>query len=297
MDHNEELSDLFLLEELKKRLEKKNNLLKTQSAMVTELEELNDRLRDVEHVKSGFLSNIKNEINNPLTSILGLSGQILNGSVMDPEKIKFLASLINKEAFSLDFQLRNIFSAAEIEAGEIDPQPSALNIDELLQNQINFFQFKAIQQGIIISYSGVTGKIFRTDGAMLQSIVMNLLANAIQFSTVGQNVTVWCNIDKNELEIAVQNSGKGIDPKDYKHIFERFRQLESGATKTHQGHGLGLSIVREFTDALHGKIEINSEPGKLTTFTIKLKEFEKSKFPEGFSTEGEEIFFGNEEVL
>lgn len=265
--------------------------------MVAELEELNDRLRDVEHVKSGFLSNIKNEINNPLTSILGLSGQLIHGPAMDEEKIKFLASLINKEAFSLDFQLRNIFSAAEIEAGEINPQPSALNIDDLIQNQINFFQFKAIQHGIIINYSGVTGKIFRTDGAMLQSIVMNLIANAIQFSPIGQNVSIWCSINSNELEIAVQNFGKGIDPKDHKHIFERFRQLESGATKTHQGHGLGLSIVREFTDALHGKIEIKSESGKQTTFIIKLKEFEKSKFPEGFSSEGEEIFFGNEEVL
>jgi two-component system, OmpR family, phosphate regulon sensor histidine kinase PhoR len=264
------LSDSFLLEELKKRLDEKNKLLNTQSALVLELEELNDRLRDVEQMKSGFLSNIRNEINNPLTSILGLSGQMIHGPAMDVEKIMRVANLINKEAFSLDFQLRNIFSAAEIEAGEINPQPSAVNVDDLIANQIQYFHFKAIQHNIQVTYQGGQGRHFKTDGAILHSVVMNLLANAIEFSLEGKQVNIQCTISDNVLTIGVQDFGKGIDPKDRKHIFERFRQLDSGTTKTHQGHGLGLSIVKEFTDALRGKIEIDSEIGKQTTITITL---------------------------
>ncbi len=293
----EKLTDQFLLEELKKRLDEKNKLLKTQSDMVLELEELNDRLRDVERVKSGFLSNIRNEINNPLTSILGLSGQLIHGQAMDAEKIKRIASLINKEAFSLDFQLRNIFSAAEIEAGEMEPQSASVNIDDLIQNQIHYFQLKSLQHNISVEYQGVNGKHFKTDGAMLQSVVMNILSNAIEFSEEGKQVNIYCDVLGSDLVIKVQNDGMGIDLKDRKHIFERFKQLDAGTTKTHQGHGLGLSIIKEFTDALRGKIEIDSEVNKQTTVTIILPEFEMSLMAEGFSSDGQEMLFTDEEVL
>ena len=89
----------------------------------------------------------------------------------------------------------------------------------------------------------------------------------------------------------------GIDLKDRKHIFERFKQLDAGTTKTHQGHGLGLSIIKEFTDALRGKIEIDSEVNKQTTVTIILPEFEMSLMAEGFSSDGQEMLFTDEEVL
>ena len=297
MKTREVLSDSLLLEELKSRLEEKNKLLQTQSEFVVELKELNDRLRDSERVKSGFLSNIRNEINNPLTSILGLSAQIIHGQVIDTEKIKHIASLINKEAFSLDFQLRNIYSAAEIEAGEIAPQPAQVNIDALIENQIQYFQFKATGHGVTILYQPTKGKHFRTDGAMLQSIVMNLLANAIEFSFENQPVTISCQYTGHQLVLVVRNFGKGIDPKDVKLIFERFKQLDTGTTKTHHGHGLGLSVVQEFAEALQGKIEIASEVDKQTSVTVSLREFLVVQGPEGFSSDGQEMLFTDEEVL
>jgi signal transduction histidine kinase len=299
MDANNtsELTDDFLLGELNKRLTEKNNLLKSQAELLIELEGLNERLRDTERVKSGFLSNIRNEINNPLTSIIGLSHQISHGPGMDIEKLKRIATMISKEAFTLDFQLRNIFSAAEIEAGEITPQAAIVDIDELVRSQIEYFQSKAIQHSVSIIFENPEDRNFKTDGKLVQAIVMNILANAIEFSPPNKQVVVRCRIANGLLTLEVQDLGPGISMEERKYLFQRFRQLDTGSTKTHSGHGLGLSIVKEFTDALRGQIEINSEVGLQTTVTVTLPEFELSQLPEGFSFDGQEVLFGDEEIL
>lgn len=297
MENEKDLSDTFLLEELAKRLKEKNGLLKGQMNLLVELEQLNDRLIESERVKSGFLSNIRNEINNPLTAILGLSGELFHGKDLSETKIKHISGIINKEALSLDFQLRNIFSAAEIESGETNPQSSNVNIDNLIQTQISFFKFKSFKKNITVVYNPLNGILFKTDGAMLQSIVMNLLANAIEFSIENQKVAIDVEIADGKLKLRVQNQGEGISSKDQKYIFDRFKQLDTGTTKNHQGHGLGLSIVKEFTDLLGGKIVIDSELDKQTTITVLIPEFSFNQLPESFSSDGQEILFGDEEIL
>jgi len=289
--------DEAILQELQSRLTRKNQLLTSQTKLVYELEKLNDKLRDVERVKSGFLSNIRNEINNPLTAILGLSRQIIGTRGLNDDKIMRAATLINKEAFNLDFQLRNIFSAAEIEAGEVSIRSAMVNVNELIQNQIQHFQLKAKQLGVTMHYEPNIHHPFKTDGALLNVIVMNLLSNAIEFSMPGGNVTIEYHIDSGNMKLQVKDHGKGINPTDVEQIFQRFVQLETGTTKTHQGHGLGLSIVKEFTDLLNGTINIRSEVGAMTIVTVTLPPFAPDEVPSGFSSSGEEILFDDGEIL
>lgn len=296
MERLHDLSDESLLDELQRRLSKKDQALEAQLRLVSELENLNEKLREVERVKSGFLSNIRNEINNPLTAILGLSLQIIGNGTAQPEKTQRAARLINKEAFSLDFQLRNIFSAGEIEAGEVSVQPAIVNVHELILNQIRYFQFKANQNNVAVSYAPLADVNFRTDGAMLAAIVMNLLANAIEYSNHGGVVTLGCTLFQHELLLSVQNYGKEIHPDHVKRVFQRFVQMETGSTKHHQGHGLGLSIVKEFTDLLNGTIAIRSLEGA-TIVTVRLPAFSLDDTPAGFSPHGEELLFDEGEVL
>ena len=297
MENLNRLTDEALLLELQSRLVKKNYLLEAQSKLVSELEKLNDKLRDVEQVKSGFLSNIRNEINNPLTAILGLSRQIIGDHVLNEEKTKRAAGLINKEAFNLDFQLRNIFSAAEIEAGEVSVRPAMVNIKELIQNQIRYFQLKANEHNVSITHDPMPQQYFKTDGEMLNVIVMNLLSNAIEFSLPGGEVNIRYDLHPQEIVLKVEDHGKGIHPTNVKQIFQRFVQLDTGTTKTHQGHGLGLSIVKEFTDLLNGKIDIKSDVGIRTLITVSLPEFALDAVPTGFSSTGGELLFDEGEVL
>jgi signal transduction histidine kinase len=291
-----ELSDEALLHELQRRLMKKSHLLDAQTRLVSELEKLNEKLREVERVKSGFLSNIRNEINNPLTAILGLSRQI-SGLDSADDRIRRCATLINKEAFQLDFQLRNIFSAAEIEAGEVAVCAAVVDINELVRNQIRYFHLKAEQNGIVIDFEAIPQKHFKTDGALFNAIVMNLLSNAIEYSLPGGKVIVDCKVVEGKLVLQVIDYGKGINPADIKQMFQRFVQLESGTTKTHQGHGLGLSIVKEFTDLLGGEIDIKSEVGVETIVTVTLPEFALDEVPSGFAPGGDEILFDEGEIL
>ena len=111
------IADYDLISELKRRFDEKSNAIHEIIIMTNKIEELNERLRIAESHKSNFLSNIRNEINNPLTVIMGMANQ-LNMKVMDPKSVSITAETIYNEAFDLDFQLKNIFVAAEIEAGE-----------------------------------------------------------------------------------------------------------------------------------------------------------------------------------
>lgn len=290
------MSDELLLKELQRRLFQKDQALETQMRLVSELENVNGKLREVERVKSGFLSNIRNEINNPLTAILGLSVQIIGNDASHHEKTKKAARLINKEAFSLDFQLRNIFSAAEIEAGEVAVQPAIVNVHELILNQIRYFHFKAEQNNVSVSYEPLTTAYFKTDGGMLAAIVMNLLSNGIEYSNSGAVVTLKCTLAQDELLLKVQNEGEEILPDKVNQVFQRFVQMQTGSTKNHQGHGLGLAIVKEFTDLLNGTIDIQSANG-VTVVTVRLPAFSLDDTPSGFSPHGEELLFDEGEML
>src|SRR3954470_14399093 len=111
------ISDHDLIQELKLRFETKEKLFTEQLTLLTELKHVNEKLVLSEGLKSNFLSNIRNEINNPVASILGLAKNIAEGD-LSQEATKKFATLIYSEIFSLDFQLRNILASAELEAGE-----------------------------------------------------------------------------------------------------------------------------------------------------------------------------------
>lgn len=287
------LSDLELVEELQRRLEAKDKAYQALSAVTAKLEELNKKLVESEELKSSFLSNIRNEINNPLTSVLAMSELIITGDEMpEPETLKSIIGLIHKDAFDLNFQLRNIFAAAELEAGEAQPAFTNTDVDSVLSDCISSLGQRSAGKNVKIIFEipqEMKGTPFRTDAEKLHRIFLNLLSNAIEYSNDGGEVqaSVWA--DSGRLVLTVRDFGVGIDRKDQKAIFERFRQLESGATKHHAGHGLGLSIVKASVELLGGTINVESSTGKGALFTVTLPEAELSGAGD-FLSEGTEFF-------
>lgn len=194
--------------------------------------------------------------------------------------------------------MRNIFSAAEIEAGEITPQSAMVEINELVASEVRYFKFPIHHHNLNLKIKPSDTKYFKTDGKLLQVIVMNLLANAVEFSPEGSTISMTCEVTEDRhLNFIIRDEGPGIPNEKRKQIFERFKQLDSGTTKSHHGHGLGLSIVKEFVDALRGKIEIDSVVDQYTAVSISIPEFEMSQLPEGFSMDSQEILFGDTEIL
>ena len=268
--HNYTNDDLFA--ELKFRYDLNRSALSELQIVSQELEILNRKLQASEAMKGHFLSNIRNEINNPLTSISGLARHLMTGRCA-PEQVSEIAGMIYSEAFDLDFQLRNIFVAAELEAGEAQPEFCNVEMESLLKNTVELLtRHLAVKQINVIESvtSSTSPPLFVSDARMLQVMLSNLLTNAIKFSPVGGTVRVEMQISPTGLQLSVADHGSGIDPVDQKKIFDRFVQMESGTTRTHRGHGLGLSITRALVELLGGRVTVVSARGAGAKFNLDI---------------------------
>lgn len=267
------MTDDELIQELSKRFSQSRKAFSDLSVVNRKLLEMNEKLERSESLKSNFLSNIRNEINNPLNAIIGLAGQLaVIGSGND--QITALSALIGAEATTLDFQLRNIFMAAELEAGEVSPRCFKADVCTALKDLLDSFQHSAAKKSVSIELQpslARDGSEIAIDLEKLQIIISNLLANAIEYSSAGGKVIVTYSVgDDASLQISVQDYGIGIAPEDQQRIFDRFVQLESGTTRSHLGHGLGLSITKALVDLLQGSIRVSSAAGQGTVFTVSI---------------------------
>jgi len=249
----ETLTDQELITALQQRFDFNRRALNDLQALTSKLEATNRRLQESEALKSHFLSNIRNEINNPLASIIGLARQLAGGAA-DAGAAAAVAGLIFAEAFHLDFQMQNIFAAAELEAGEASPEVARIDVACIVDGVISSLRHQAEAKGIRFDCRGEEALPFVTDAGKLSLMLSNLVANAIEFTPAGGEVEVAYVVDDGVLQVSVRDSGPGIDEEMRDAIFDRFRQLDTGSTKNHRGHGLGLSVVGALAQLLGGSI-------------------------------------------
>lgn len=292
-----EKSKLNLKKDLQKVKEQDKTIRDEMRDLVRNLEGLNKKLQESESLKSNFLSNVRNEINNPLTSIMGLSEQIINGVNLDIDSIMHRALMIYSEAFDLDFQLRNIFIAAELEAGEATPSIARVDVNALIKSTINAFRHKANKKEILVHYSYKSiyetedENLLKTDPEKLKLILSNLLSNALEFSFDRGRVELVAKRDNKYLVFSLKDNGIGIKEENQKVIFDRFRQIETGMTRTHGGHGLGLSITRDLVALLGGTMNIVSTKDKGSIFMVSIPEADTLMPVDTFSDDGNILVF------
>jgi signal transduction histidine kinase len=267
----------------------------------TELKNVNKKLEQSETLKSHFISNITNEIINPFTSILGLSRAILSVDKENWKKVISMVVLIHSEAFALDFQLRNIFAAAKIEAGEIYPEISKVEIYALVKSLVDAFMLEAKKKRVTINLLFDIDKkdndilYFKSDAEKLKLILSNLMCNAVKFSLDEGVVNVHVWMTDGELYISVQDNGIGISENNQRLIFDRFSRVDNGISSVNRGHGLGLSINKALLDILNGEISLQSENGKGAIFTVRIPEAEEDAFLT--ASDGNELFFDDKQVF
>ncbi len=240
-----------------------SKLEKENEELVRSLSEVNEKLHDSERLKGHFISNITNEIVNPFTSVLALAENIKRLKEGEIPMAHHMAELIFEEAFHLDFQLKNIFAAALIEAGKEQVKCSVINLNELNSQISEYFRQlldkKRIQLSISFSNeSSDNDQIsFTSDREKLDIILKNLISNSIKYSPEDSVIELKYFMGKKELHFEVSDQGKGINPKDRKIIFDRFKQLDEKINSINTGHGLGLSIVQAYAEMLGGKVRLN----------------------------------------
>lgn len=270
-----QLSDKELIKELENRFVENEKAMLELKSLTSQLTMLNKQLEESEKLKSHFLSNIRNEIINPFAAILGLSSNLMNLNSYDLEQIKHILSLIHTEAFQLDFQLRNIFAAAEIEAGESILQINKVDIVSVVEQTVESFRHICNKKNVSIvlnnnieKESGITS--FQTDQVKLQIILANVISNAIQFSYEKSEINIDTELNEFMLIVTIKDSGIGITKEDEKSIFDRFKKIDSKINTLNKGHGLGLSVCNDFIEMLNGSIELISTPNKGSQFIIKI---------------------------
>ena len=208
---------------------------------------------------------------------------------------KFLiAKIIYKEAFNLDSQLKNIFAAAELEAGEASINIANVDIENLLCGIIDVYKHVAIEKKINIVFSNEildNEHYFKTDAEKLHLVISNLLSNAIEYSPNGSKLEIKTWLENGFLKVSVKDYGIGIRKTDQKKIFDRFTQLDSGVKKEHKGQGLGLSITKQILDLLEGSISVSSMKNKGSIFTISVPESDIIEDQDLFAPDGNELMF------
>jgi signal transduction histidine kinase len=255
-----------------------SKLEKENEELVRSLSEVNEKLHDSERLKGHFISNITNEIVNPFTSVLALAENIKRLKEGEIPMAHHMAELIFEEAFHLDFQLKNIFAAALIEAGKEQVKCSVINLNDLNHQISEYFRQQLDKKRIqlSISFSNESSDndqiSFTSDREKLDIILKNLISNSIKYSPEDSVVELKYFMGKKELHFEVSDQGKGINPEDRKIIFDRFKQLDEKINSINTGHGLGLSIVQAYAEMLGGKVRLNDNFDKGVNVMVIISE-------------------------
>lgn len=238
-------------------------LRKDNEELAKTLIKLNEKLHDSERLKGHFISNITNEIVNPFSSVLALAQNIKQLKEGDINQAHRMAELIFVEAFQLDFQLKNIFAAAMIEAGKEDIKYTTFIPDDLARQLGHYFEAFLHKKNIQLLIHCVNTLnpdkpiSFISDKDKIDLILKNLISNSIKFSPENSTVELEVVLENGQLTMEVSDHGKGINASDRKIIFDRFKQLDEKINSINTGHGLGLSIVQSYAEMLGGKVNLN----------------------------------------
>jgi signal transduction histidine kinase len=253
--------------------------------LLKELKEVNKKLLKAESLRSRFLSDVRNEINNPLASIIGLSCHIMNSGNNDSEKAKSMAALINSEATNLNSQLRNIFAAAEIESGDFIPEYVVVEDVDLLLGEICNSPFniynKQVKYFSALSYK----KDFITDPTKLELIINNIIAIVKKFSEGSILVTSLLS----DEELTVKFEFNIPDENNQRLFFKDFNFYDSEDGVFTENSGLKILVIKHLTELLSGELIFENSNGKIIQ-SIVIKS-PGSDHINGSSGDAAEIFF------
>ncbi len=235
---------------------------------------LNDmtRIHRLENIRRDFVANVSHELKTPVTSIMGFVETLLEGAISDPQKAKRFLTIIARHSDRLNAIIDDLLSLSSLEEKSERSKISFERADlkTLLRTAVELSDTKAADKQVKIELICKEPIEARMNSALLEQAVLNLIDNAIKYSEPGSKIKITIRRRDNEIAIAVQDNGCGIEEKHLSRLFERFYVVDKSRSRKLGGTGLGLAIVKHIAQVHGGSVTVESSPGHGSTFTIHL---------------------------
>ena len=236
------------------------------------LTKANQDLKQVNRMKSDFISTASHELRTPLTSIKNSISILANGKAgVLNEKQEGLLKIAGRNTDRLTQMIEELLDLSRIESGKLKLQFTDVDLSEMMQHVVATFQSQASDKSIRLNMHKPQNmpKLY-TDCGRLEQILCNLVSNAIKYTPDEGLVTLSAQSSRERVEISVTDTGPGLSPDEQKRIFDRFYQVGEEIAATSKGLGLGLYIVKKLVTELRGEISLESQPGKGSRFFFTL---------------------------
>lgn len=235
-----------------------------------ELERLLERLRELDEIKTQFFANVSHELRTPLALVLGPVERILADGTPD-ERMRRDLEVVRSNASVLLKQVNDLLDISKLDAGEMAPDYVETDVAALVRQVAANFEALAPQRQIAIAIEVPDSLPAELDADKVRRILLNLFSNALKFAPVGGRVTCSAVLDANgRVVIEVADNGPGVPVDQRSVVFERFRQVDAGASRQRGGTGLGLAIARDFAELHGGTIGVSEAPGGGALFRVEL---------------------------
>jgi signal transduction histidine kinase len=255
----------------------------------TRLQEAFDRLKELDRLKSNFLATVSHELRTPLTSIIGYSEMLREGLAGDlnPEQKEYVSTISDKGEQLLSL-IKSLLDLGKLESGTMHMAMRTIRIEEVLAQVVSTVAPTARKKGVRVTMDAAPDlPELRADGDRLRQVFLNLVDNALKFTTAEGVVVIRAKRlrdqedededglallapTKDHVEVRVVDTGIGIPAKEKERIFDAFYQVDSSSTREFGGAGLGLSIVKRLVEAHAGTISVEDNPPRGTVFVVRL---------------------------
>ncbi|MGG3450774.1 two-component system histidine kinase PnpS [Domibacillus aminovorans] len=228
-------------------------------------------LKHLEQMRKDFVANVSHELKTPITSIKGFSETLLDGALNDPDAANLFLDIIWKESERMETLVADLLDLSKIEQKGLVLNVSSISLNKLLEEVIMTLENRMETKQIDLHVELKEELLIPGDEYRLKQVFLNLITNAILYTPQGGSIIIkGCDAGET-VNVTISDTGIGIEKAELSRIFERFYRVDKARSRDSGGTGLGLAIVKHIMEAHHGKISVESEVSKGTSFTVSFQ--------------------------